>query len=106
MTDFEVLSNKHTSRLQDPLKCIDFGFSQDINFETTENLFQNEKKQKQQQQKKKKTGIISTDDKLFFTARKERTHKTFFLKKLDISHNAKKRQVQFFFSFQISLFDK
>lgn len=98
MTDFEVLSNKHTSHLQDPLKCIDFGFSQDNNFETTENLVENQKKTKTEE--KLKNWIISTDNKLFFTARKERTHKTFFLKKLDISHNAKKRQVHFFFPFR------
>lgn len=60
-------------------------------------------KTNEQTEKGKKICIISTDNKLFFTARKEREHtKTFFLKKLDISHNAKKRQVQFFFSFQIS----
>lgn len=75
-------------------------------FEKLKRKREREKKQQQQKKEKEKIWIISTDNKLFFTARKERTHKTFFLKKLDISHNAKKRQVQFFFPFRFHLFDK
>ena len=94
MTDFEVLSNKHTARLHNPLKCIDFGFSQDNIFKLLKSF-------------RIKQNYIILQTTSSFTAQKEKRENTqTFSPKLDIiSQNAKKLHV-FFSSFKFHLFDK